>query len=255
MKNLLFPFFFSLLIFSSCKFTKSIKLYKKGIDKANSGQYEEAIEILQEGVLLDNNFKYKFHQAMAGCYFELKRYNSTLSELDVCIKNKDNLNSNELSDIYFLKGTTEGQLDFAELEIKSFKKSIFYNPENVGSYISLGYSLNKLENYQESINYLNKAIELDPESNYAYNNRGRAKIGVGNYKEAEEDLEKALSLDSNNPYIYFNKYEMYKALNNTEKACKMINKALKIEFDHVDFNNLKSKLLLISLQECNLMDQ
>jgi tetratricopeptide (TPR) repeat protein len=254
MKNTLISLILCAFIFSSCSYGKSIGLYRKGLKKAEMEQYHEAIEIFNEGISLDNNLKFLFHEAKAGCLFELKEYNSTLKELEICIKNKDEIPDRNLSQIYFLKGTTEGQIGQNDLEIESFKKSIFYNSENIGSYISLGYNLNNIEEYEEAIEVLNKAIELDPESSFAFNNRAQSKIGIGNLKGAEKDLEVAFSFNNNNPYIFYNKYLLFKAQNESEKACEMINKALRTDFEHADYVNLKIKLIAISIAECNFLN-
>lgn len=84
---------------------------------------------------------------------------------------------NLLGMAYRMKYRSTNELEYREKEIRSFRKAINIEPENVNALVNLGSTLYDMNRKQEALPYLKKAIEIRP------NHPDRAQI--------EELIEKA----------------------------------------------------------------
>jgi tetratricopeptide (TPR) repeat protein len=125
-----------------------------------------------------------------------------------------------LIEAYNLKGTALIYLIKREEANQLFNKSLHYNlsPNDSISFYNKGFSLWRLEKYEEAIEYLDSAINLDNNFTEAYNYKGNALKFLGRYQEAIESYNKSIELNPsftlaiNNRNIKLNKI---KKINNS----------------------------------------
>ena len=80
--------------------------------------------------------------------------------------------------------------------VSSFKKAIFIDSLDAGSYTNLGVASYRLNRFEQSIHYTSKAITLNPNDLSLYGNLGDAYFIVKDYDRASKALKKGI-LDKN----------------------------------------------------------
>ena len=148
--------------------TGYIDQYNNAVDLANAGDYEAALEAINESLAEEANFS-----------------------LGYATK----------SGILYVMGDFTGALEAAD-------KAIEIDPDNadyVNAYINKGTALILLGRYEESLEASDKAIELDPTVIEGYINKGNALEYLGRYDEELEVCNAALEIDPYNSMIWANK--------------------------------------------------
>ena len=151
----------------------------EGIEFANKGEYQKAIELYNEALAFNSNYDWAYNNR--GCaYAELKKYDAAIADLN---------------------------------------KAIQLNPNYADAYNNRGIAYKILKQYDAAIADFSKAIELNPnDAYYAYNNRGGSYCLIRKFKKAIADATKAIEIDPNIANAYVIRGYCYQALGETEKA-------------------------------------
>jgi tetratricopeptide (TPR) repeat protein len=126
------------------KKTSAVDLYNRGVDKLNSGNYQDAIADFSQALQIDPND----------------------------------------SDTYYNRGYAHHSLGNYEKAIADYSEAIRLNPQFAQAFSNRGYTYFVLKNYQQAINDATKAIELNRDSDNAYVSRGNAHDELGNSNRA-----------------------------------------------------------------------
>lgn len=130
------------------------QIYQEALQSAEKGQFEEALEKLNQVIIQDPNFV----------------------------------------EAYFHRGMILFQMNDAERALNDFHKALEINPDFAPAFVGEATIVFSQGDLDKSIEFLEKAIEKDPQFGLAYHNRGVASYYKGNYKEAMQDLNKAVEL-------------------------------------------------------------
>ena len=201
-----------------------------GIEKAKSGEYEEAFIDFDKAIEVDPQY--------AEAYFNrgVAYYNLRLIYYD-------------FDDDEYL---------FLSKAIDDFDKAININPQYAEAYHARGLVKMQLGKYKEAIDDLDTAIEIhtqlaeahtetitdldtvikeiDPLLSTAYTNRGVAKfrLGIHRYGEALADLNTAIEINPRITQAYYNRALVKKGLHWYEEALADLNTAIEINPQYID---------------------
>ncbi len=123
-----------------------------------------------------------------------------------------------LSKVYNKKGNAKQSLFYFQNVTKFIQNSFIY--------VSLGYKLMQVNQYNEAILNYEKALNMDSLNIFAYNNRALAYLELKQYDLCEKDLQKSISINPNNPFTYKHRGKLMIALNKHDEACNDFNKSL-----------------------------
>jgi protein O-mannosyl-transferase len=127
---------------------------KRGLAKADSGDYEGAICDFSSAIFIKPDF-YK---------------------------------------IFYNRAETYGKLKMWDLAIHDYSKIIYVNSDCAKAYAFRGIAYEKSEMHKKALNDFNKAIKIDPESSMLYLQRAMLKTKKGYYNSAIQDYNKALAI-------------------------------------------------------------
>lgn len=129
-------------------------LYQEGVNKYEAGNYEGAIEDLNQAIKLEP---------------------------------QNALAYNRRGDAYYRLG------DYEQAQADS-SQAILLNPQDANAYFDRGFAYSELGKYKEAIADYNQAIKLNPQNAYAYYGRGIARTKLKDNKGAMGDFSKAIAL-------------------------------------------------------------
>jgi serine/threonine protein kinase len=132
------------------------------------------------------------------------------------------------------------------LAMKRYERAIEVDPEYARAYSNLGFSLNRLGQYEKGIEYLTKAISLahdDPALLHrTYDSRGFARSNLKDYEGAVADFTKSIEYNSTNPRVYYHRAESHAQADNFEQAYSDVQTALRLDPDFESAIRLRSRL-------------
>jgi tetratricopeptide (TPR) repeat protein len=185
--------------------------YSLGLQKAISGEFEEAKVNFQKSLEIDSSFL---------------PAQESLGVIDK-ILNKNLTND---AGIYFFRGisySNEGETDDA---IESFSMAIDENSQFQNAYYERGLTYSYTENYDKAISDFSKVVAMDPKASAAYNNRGLV-YGKGKkeYDKAIADFNIAIELKNDFADSFDNRGVAYmmrsddkgKACSDWKRACDL----------------------------------
>ena len=169
--------------------------------------------------------------------FELHKKGNVKKALEFYLKALPKSNKN--SNLFFLIGTANFQINNFEKSINYFKEAIKIDPKNIGAYNNLGGALQNLKRYEEAINIFNELIIINPKFAEAYNNIGNCYFFLNENEKAIKNYQKTIELDSKNFTAYSNIGNVFSELNLFEKAITNYKKSISLNSKYfIAFNNL-----------------
>ncbi|MDX2050081.1 MAG: tetratricopeptide repeat protein, partial [Rickettsiaceae bacterium] len=190
------------------KIEEAIELYDQAIlldnnlaraysKKANllrfQGMITEAIEVINKAINLDPNdpagyyVKVRILAAQGNTEEATSIYNKALS-----------LDHNDDAYTYFSKGVALTVLSIHEESIEAYDEVIRLKSGNnifcAAAWNNKGYALNELSRHEEAIVSCNESIRIKPDFTIAYNNKGAALNYLGRYTETIEVLDESIKL-------------------------------------------------------------
>jgi Tfp pilus assembly protein PilF len=144
-----------------------------------------------------------------------------------------------------------------EYENKDFEKSIetlkqilsITNQDSTktSAHNSIGYTLSRINNFEESIEHFKKATKLNPNYGHAYDNLGYSHIQLGNYQEGKKNFDLALQTGNNNVgYSHRNLGVYYSVIKEIKKSEFHFKSAFKLQTTPTDLLELHYANFLFS---------
>ena len=189
----------------------------------NQGNLDRAKETFE--IILDNKFDLTIFRNYQNLLKQQKNWELLADQCANFIQN--NQHKDKTTNINYAIALREmGQFDEACSHINL---CIQLDGNELDYYVSLGFILNKNEQYEDAITIYKKGLLLDPDNLILNYNLG---ITLKNYNQTEESikyLEKAGSINGNIFDIWITQAGNYIKLNCIEKAFKCIERAKQIE--------------------------
>lgn len=131
-------------------------------------------------------------------------------------------------------GWTYERLQNYEEAARCYDRAIKVDGNYVISFIGKGNSLVSLQRYEEALPYFEEAIKLDPEVPDYWNAKGNALFNLIRYEEALKYFDSALDLDAHYTYSLLNKAITLRKLGNDTEAVRFYNKVIEVVVDPND---------------------
>ncbi|MEH2160263.1 MAG: tetratricopeptide repeat protein [Nostoc sp.] len=164
------------------------QLYQEGVNKYKAGNYEGAVEDLNQVIELDP---------------------------------KNALAYNKRGDAYYRLG------DYEQAQADS-SQAIVLNPEDGNAYFDRGFAFSELGKYKEAIADYTQAIKLNSQDAYAYYGRGLARVQAKDNKGAIGDFSKAIALQPQYTEAYLQRGILRRRLRQRLEAIEDFDKVIKI---------------------------
>ncbi|MCU0240162.1 MAG: tetratricopeptide repeat protein [Pyrinomonadaceae bacterium] len=196
-------------------YTKAIQLdseneiayYNRGNIYYDKKQFDQAIADYTKTIEINPNFVNAYNNRGLIYYHQKNQKDLALADFNSAFKlNEKNSSINYSLGVYYNdKGKDYGDFSTA----RSFlENAVRVNPSGWG-YLQLGFSYNRLGEYDKSLPTLNKAVEMLPNNADAYFQRAIANRNTGNYDKAIADYTKSIQLNPKSANAYFNRGLMY----------------------------------------------
>jgi tetratricopeptide (TPR) repeat protein len=197
--------------------TGYLDLYNEAVDLANAGDYESALEKINESLAENTNFSLGF-ATKSGILYVMGDFEGALENAKAATEIQPDQIWGWISKSNALIGLEkyEEALEAADKAIEIESDNPEYTSAYVNAYINKGTALILLDRYEGAIEASDKAIELDPTSIEAYINKGNALEYLGRYDEELEVCDEALEIDPYNSMIWANKRYAQKMIENEQ---------------------------------------
>jgi tetratricopeptide (TPR) repeat protein len=163
-------------------------LYQEGLNKYAAGNYEGAVEDLNQVIQSDP---------------------------------QNALAYNKRGDAYYRLG------DYEQAQADS-SQAIVLNPQDGNAYFDRGFAFSELGKYKEAIADYTQAIKLNSEDAYAYYGRGLARVQLKDNKGAIGDFSKAIALKPQYTEAYLQRGILRRRLKQRKEAIKDFDTVIKI---------------------------
>ena len=163
-------------------------LYREGVNKYDAGNYEGAVEDLNQAIGLNP---------------------------------KNALAYNKRGDAYYRLG------DYEQAQADS-SQAILLNPQDANAYFDRGFAFSELGKYKEAIADYTQAIKLNSEDAYAYYGRGLAHAQLKDNKGAIADFSKAIALKPQHTEAYLQRGILRRRLRQRLEAIQDFDTVIKI---------------------------
>ncbi|AKO64921.1 hypothetical protein VI34_04205 [Methylophilales bacterium MBRSG12] len=199
----------------------------------NLNKTDSALELFKKSLNIlykDQTFK-MYIQTLS----QLKKWDIVIEDVQQFNKKNDEWGLLQLAIAYRENGDLEKS-------IKTFDEIIESSSQNIDTYISYGFTLNKYEKYDLAISVYKMGLSIDPENFILNYNLGITYANINQTKQSVEQLEKSSKLNSNNFNLWITLASQYAKLRKKDLAFNAIN-----ECKRIDPNNT-----LIQFQEATI---
>jgi len=179
--------------------TQPLFYFYNGVGYATQKKYQNAMEILEQGLAFTANSKelqIQFHSQLGDIYYNLKKYNLSDESYQTVIKN-DNNNIYVLNNWSYYLALRKEKLDIAK---DMAFKLVVLAPENPVYLDTYGWVLYVSGKYQEAEEYLRKAVSLSSDATII-EHYGDVLFQLGKKAEAIKFWKKALETGADNPVL------------------------------------------------------
>jgi len=220
------PLTVDMIGFWSGKAHLAIKDYDKAIhllEIAAKESKENPSEPLWQGFY--SRFVPKKSEALSllgSAYYLKGEYQKAVEALNESIKLDPNL-----SDPFFFLAMSYGKLKEYGKAVEAAKRAIELDPKAPTYYAVLGLIYKDQKKYKEAEENLKKSIELDPKSIVSYLKLADLYYEKESYKEAVNTLTKVLEINPSNMEANYSLIYTYMAMGQFDKAIESANKAIK----------------------------
>lgn len=131
--------------------------------------------------------------------------------------------------VYYMRGFAYHNLKEYRNAVRDYGKAIDYDQNDPAIYYDRGLAYSKLKKYKQAVKDYSKAIGLNSNYSDAYYGRGIAYFNLGKYMKAVLDYDKAILLNPENRDVYNNRgYTYLSRLNEKDKACNDFKRACEL---------------------------
>ena len=181
---------------------KTLELYSFASQLYDSADYQKSIDIcnyaLQGNKGEVDSLNYSFFFLKATCYYYLKDYQKSISNIDSVLKIEPNNSTN-----YLLKAECYSFLLLPKEAIKQINKAIKLDPENEVFYSTASQLYFQNEQYRKSLKSIKKAIKLNDKIVDFHFQMFRTYYFQNKYSRAINCLDESIKLDSKNGKYYY----------------------------------------------------
>jgi Tfp pilus assembly protein PilF len=189
-------------------------LTQEGIQAFQSGDFENALTLLNKAIASDPNYKNPDGYITRGrAYYALKQYSRAITDFNQAIRFAP-----AGSKIYLYRGYAYEKIKNYSKALSDYNTTIQLDANDVWAFRSRAMLYITQKKYIEALKDLDQAITLEPDSASTINNRCWLKYLLKQYSEALVDCDKALRIEPDHPSYLESRAFVYKALDQTDKA-------------------------------------
>lgn len=162
-----------------------------GIAYLNNGMTDKAIAAFSKVIELSRKYdgiRLDAMKYLASCYFTTEEYNSALELYTEIINNTDSKDTDELYQLYYLRGTTYIKLNDENNAALDYEKSIKLNGEDYNLCSNMYYNFKDAGYQDRAESYLKRIIQAEDADAYL---KGKTYYILENYSDAEKYLLEA----------------------------------------------------------------
>lgn len=193
-------------------------LFNSGVEKTQSGDYEQALLDFTQAIRLDANLAAAYSNRCL-VNIELGDYQKARQDCTQALQRSSNN-----SEAYLNRGLAHYRLSEHQAAIADYSSVIKLNPHDFRAYYNRGLAYFAQENYQEAIADYNQALHQGSQFNRSmdtlpstlatiHNDRGIAYLHLGDFEGADvkalasaiADFSLAIDLDASNARAYYNR--------------------------------------------------
>ena len=130
---------------------------------------------------------------------------------------------------WFNRGFSLWKLDRYEEAVASFDQALKLQPNDPKAWYNRGVNLNNLDRDKEAVASYDRALKLQPDYPEAWYNRGLALWKLDRYEEAVASYDQALKLQPNDPKAWYNRGLALATLDRYEEAVASYDQVLKLQ--------------------------
>jgi len=224
----------SILAESSNKEKSTHFLYfKMGFDKAQSGQYKEAVEYYDKAIKIEAKTPMYF-DARGAAKISLKEYQGAIKDFDTAIRLNPNIDL-----AYYHRGLAYQYSENYDKAVADFSIALIIKPDNKEYLAYRGFNRRQTEDYEGAIKDFDRLIFLDPNDDNALLERAVTYANMNKYQLAIEDLNKAIKINPNSEYHYYHRGLCKISLKQDKSGCEDLRKSCSMGFQEA-CNDLKT---------------
>ena len=179
--------------------SKADDFYIQAGDKYKKGDYQGAIQALNQAIVLNPNY--------AEAYNDRGTARSNLGDNQGAVADYNQalrINPNDAI-AYYNRGIARDDLGDQKGAIADYNQALQINPNYAPAYNNRGIARSELGDKKGAIVDFDYALRINPNDAIAYNNRGLARSNLGNKKGAIADYNQALRINPNLSQVYNNR--------------------------------------------------
>jgi tetratricopeptide (TPR) repeat protein len=231
--------------------------YKRGLEEAETGCYEKALENYDKALSLSPNDaaiwnnKARALRSLSISEKDPEKYNESIQAYDrvrelydeILQKTPQDINANyykglALSDkattlkagmMFNISGNEAEAIRYYEQAIDCFNQAIDINPQYITAWTGKGDALYSLGKYNESLQAYESALGVFPSDGITWYRKGLALYELGRYQEAISSYETALLTFPRNAEIWLNKGKALLANEQYNEALDSLEYSLKLD--------------------------
>ena len=205
--------------------------YERGIEYAESGDFDRAIEDFSRAITLDQNYVDAWYNR-GNAYYDKGEYDRAIEDYSRAIALDQNWTYP-----WYNRGLAyyyKGEFDLA---IEDYNRTITLDPNWAYPWNNRGIAYYNKGEFDLAIEDYSKAIELDQNHVRAWNGRGIAYYAKGELDRAIEDYTKAITIDQNWVYPWYNRGNAYNDKGEYDRAIEDYSIAITLDQNYANIWN------------------
>lgn len=218
------------------------------LSQMNSGDFDEALQKLNNILNTEINNKDRFHDLKGQILFERKKYKDCIAEYVKAIEiNPDS------ADYYYRIAQANNELKKYGEAIKYFDLAIEKDPSELAVYIGKSFALYEMGKYKECAAECDLVLQTDPSILSAYQNKAWSLFMAGDVAGAESVCTEGLKINGSYLNLLELKLELYKRKEMVDEGLAVINRMLEIDPDNKNILNERELLLNYKKRKTSLL--
>ncbi|HLJ39221.1 MAG TPA: tetratricopeptide repeat protein [Steroidobacteraceae bacterium] len=187
------------------------------------GRWKEALALYERALQLDSRYLEAYNNR-GRALSALGEFASALASYDQLIRQQpDN------ADAHYNRAATLEKLNRSEEALESYTRAVRLRPGFADAFYNRGIALHRLQRFEEAVRDYDRALEIAPRFAEAANNRGVSLQELGRYEEALTSYARALSDKPDLADAYNNQGHALSDLRRPQEALQCYQRALQID--------------------------